>query len=562
MKKLFCLILIGFTVLNACDNDEDTIDYALFDSTLQEAINTADVSREGESNGDIIIGSTDILNQVINQYTPYRETAVNQGTIDIATQRLRDAINIYESSIVIIDGTSLIETIDLAQQTHNNAEEGEFPGQYTVGSKAILQDAIDAAQTVADDPEAIQSVIDAALSDLLMALNAFNAGEVPPLDFTALEEAINNAQELHNNAEEGTEIGQYQVGSKAILQAAIDDADAIANTSEGITQTDVDEALATLTEAVNTFEEGIVGGPERDTTELEAKITEAQTIHDAAVEGTEPGQYSPGSKSILQTAIDDAQAVVDDLSLPQSDVDAAVVTLQTALDAFLDSINGVKVLSFGGSDYIETPNFQGIGGGAARTMEAWVNTSGNTNQTTLIMSWGINSPQQNWDMRINTGRLRIEFNGGGVNGNAASTIVNDGQWHHVAVVVPSSASSLNDAILYVDGVEQTTTGGSANPINSSTDNNFNIGRSASQTDRFFQGFISDVRIWDVERTQLEIINNKDARLSGNETGLIGYWKLNEGSGSTVFDSSSSGFDGTIIGVPTWETLTSGLPFDE
>ncbi len=562
MKKLFSFILIGFIVLNACDTDEDTINYVLFDSTLQEAINTADVSREGESNGDIIIGATDILNQVINQYASYRETAVNQGTIDIATQRLRDAINIYESSIVIIDGTSLIETIDLAQQTHNNAEEGEFPGQYTVGSKAILQDAIDAAQTVADDPEAIQSVIDAALSDLLMALNTFNAGEVPPLDFTALEEAINSAQELHDNAEEGTEIGQYQVGSKAILQAAIDDADAIANTSEGITQTDVDEALATLTEAVNTFEGGIVGGPERDTTELEAKITEAQTIHDAAVEGTALGQYPPGSKSILQTAIDDAQAVVDDLSLPQSDVDAAVVTLQTALDVFLDSINGVEVLSFGGSDYIETPSFQGIGGGAARTMEAWVNTSGNTNQTTLIMSWGINSPQQKWDMRINTGRLRIEFNGGGVNGNAASTIVNDGEWHHVAVVVPSSASSLNDAILYVDGAVQTTTGGSANPINTSTDNNFNIGRSASQTERFFQGLISDVRIWDIERTQLEIINNKDTRLSGNEPGLIGYWKLNEGTGSTVFDSTASGFDGNIIGTPTWETLTSGLPFDE
>ena len=561
MKKIFCFILIGFTIFNACDDDDDTIDYTVFDSTLQEAINAADVNREGESNGDIIIGSTDILNQVIDQYAPYRETAINQGTIDIATQRLRDAIDIYESSIVIIDGTSLQEAIELAQEIHDNAEEGEFPGQFAVGSKAILQNAIDTAQAVADNQEATQPEIDDALFSLLAALSTFNAGEVPPLDFEALNQAIVDAQALHDSATEGTEIGQYAVGSKAILQAAIDDATVVANTSEGIMQADIDNALTALQAAVTTFESGQVGGPERDTTALEAKIVEAQAIHDAAVEGTELGQYPPGSKATLQGAIDDAQAVVDDLSQGQALVDAATAALQSALDTFLNAVNGITVLSFGGADYIETPNFQGIPGGAARTMEAWINTTEIATTNTLIMSWGINANQQKWDVRINNGNnaLRIEFAGGGLNGN---TVINDGQWHHIAVVVPSTATSLNDVLLYVDGeIESMTSGGSANAINSSTANNFNIGRSASQTDRFFIGLISDVRIWDVGRTATEIADHKDIRLAGNEPGLVGYWKLNEGVGTTAPDSGPSGFDGTFMGTPEWQVLTSGLPFD-
>ena len=559
MKRLLYFLLIGSTFFLSCDDDLDAIDYTLFDATLEEARNAADINREGQSNGDIIVGSTVILNGVIDTYAPYRETAINQGTIDIATQRLRDAIDQYESSVVIIEGTFLGDAIELAQNLHDNAEEGVFPGQYAVGSKAILQSAIDAAQLVLDDATSTQAQVDSALSTLLTAVNTFNAGEVLPLDFSLLIQAINDAQNLHDNAVEGTDIGNYAVGSKAVLQQAIDNANVVANTTSGLVQSAIDTALADLQNAVSVFENGRIGGPTRDTTALEAKITEAQSVHDGAVEGTAMGEYPVGSKATLQAAINDAQAVVDDLSLGQGPVDAAIATLQSALNDFLNSINGIAVINFSGDDYIETPNFQGIAGGGARTMEAWINTSSNTHQTTLILSWGVNSPQQKWDMRINGGKLRIEFNGGGLNG---STTINDGQWHHVAIVVPSTAGSLNDVLLYVDGVEETTSGGSGNAINTSTANNFNIGRSASQTDRFFAGLMSDVRIWNVGRTAAEIAANKDVRLSGNEPGLVGYWKLNENSGTTAPDSSPSGFNGVFVGSPTWNIITSGLPFND
>ncbi len=33
--------------------------------------------------------------------------------------------------------------------------------------------------------------------------------------------------------------------------------------------------------------------------------------------------------------------------------------------------------------------------------------------------------------------------------------------------------------------------------------------------------------------------------------LVGWWKLDEGSGTTAFDSSGNGNDGTLQGAPAW-----------
>jgi hypothetical protein len=43
-----------------------------------------------------------------------------------------------------------------------------------------------------------------------------------------------------------------------------------------------------------------------------------------------------------------------------------------------------------------------------------------------------------------------------------------------------------------------------------------------------------------------------SELSGDETGLVGYWNFNEGTGTTLTDQTSSGNDGTIYGA-TWST---------
>jgi hypothetical protein len=47
------------------------------------------------------------------------------------------------------------------------------------------------------------------------------------------------------------------------------------------------------------------------------------------------------------------------------------------------------------------------------------------------------------------------------------------------------------------------------------------------------------------------------------TGLVGYWKLDETSGTTAFDSSGNGHDGAVYGNPVWTTgqKNGALDFD-
>jgi LPXTG-site transpeptidase (sortase) family protein len=64
----------------------------------------------------------------------------------------------------------------------------------------------------------------------------------------------------------------------------------------------------------------------------------------------------------------------------------------------------------------------------------------------------------------------------------------------------------------------------------------------------FPGNISDVRLWNRPLSASEIADNKDKPLQGNEPGLIGYWKLNDTTGTTAIDSSTVGNNGVINGA--------------
>ncbi|MBB3150401.1 hypothetical protein FHS16_000433 [Paenibacillus endophyticus] len=66
-------------------------------------------------------------------------------------------------------------------------------------------------------------------------------------------------------------------------------------------------------------------------------IAEAQSAHDAAIEGVNPGQYPSGSKATLQSAIDTAQAVATTQGVSQAEIEEAIMKLHAALQSFNDS---------------------------------------------------------------------------------------------------------------------------------------------------------------------------------------------------------------------------------
>lgn len=82
-----------------------------------------------------------------------------------------------------------------------------------------------------------------------------------------------------------------------------------------------------------------------------------------------------------------------------------------------------------------------------------------------------------------------------------------------------------------------------------------IGRS-HRLNSYFQGALAEVRFWSTARTQQQIEDSMNQALpSSGNTGLVGYWPLDEGSGSTAQDRSGSGNNGAIT-APRWISATT------
>ncbi|PFR98118.1 glycosyltransferase [Priestia megaterium] len=65
---------------------------------------------------------------------------------------------------------------------------------------------------------------------------------------------------------------------------------------------------------------------------------------------------------------------------------------------------------------------------------------------------------------------------------------------------------------------------------------------------FYNGGLSEIRIWSIAKNQEELSTMMNKELSGGETGLVGYWKLDEGSNSIAKDSSQNNNHGSILGA--------------
>jgi len=119
-----------------------------------------------------------------------------------------------------------------------------------------------------------------------------------------------------------------------------------------------------------------------------------------------------------------------------------------------------------------------------------------------------------------------------------------GTWYHLAFAYDASAGTVT---VYQDGNTTpiaTLTGFNTSIFNSSAA--FAIG-GASAGGSTFDGKFDDVRVWSILRTATEIANNYDKQLAGTETGLEGYWRLNNdltdetSNGNTLTNNNSAVF---------------------
>ncbi|UCE19411.1 MAG: thrombospondin type 3 repeat-containing protein [Gemmatimonadota bacterium] len=117
------------------------------------------------------------------------------------------------------------------------------------------------------------------------------------------------------------------------------------------------------------------------------------------------------------------------------------------------------------------------------------------------------------------------------------------EWQHIAVTY----NGQDDVTVYINGVEQTVshTVPPSGGIRDHSDYDLLIGNSPD-LGWTFDGLIDEVRMWNVVRTDQEIADNMEYYLLGDEPGLVGYWKMNEGNGGAILDNSGNENDGTLV----------------
>ena len=195
-------------------------------------------------------------------------------------------------------------------------------------------------------------------------------------------------------------------------------------------------------------------------------------------------------------------------------------------------------MSFNGTtDWVELEGFSGITGTNPRTVEAWIRTTSASPGD--FISWGANTSGKKWTIRLDNaspfvGRLRLEVGSAWAIG---TKVINDGEWHHIAVTYPGG--KLSNARLYVDG--------KPDPIVNiwDTDVNTAVGSAVQISKgfhgRYWQGEIDELRFWNVVRSADEIFASYDCPLPSpaEVPGLVRYYDFNRQEANVLPDLLSN-----------------------
>jgi len=185
-----------------------------------------------------------------------------------------------------------------------------------------------------------------------------------------------------------------------------------------------------------------------------------------------------------------------------------------------------NALTTSSGKYVEVPTNSSLNFGSSTdfTYEAWVKLNGTQSDYSGIVCKGYSGPFQ--QLVIVNQRIAFEINNGSsMASGQGTTNLNDGNWHHLAMVVTRSSANCK---LYVDGVQEASVTSSG--ISGNLDNSINMLIGVERGKNIvFNGNIDEVRIWNTARTQAQLQSYKNISVDANSTNLVAYYKLDEAS---------------------------------
>ena len=215
----------------------------------------------------------------------------------------------------------------------------------------------------------------------------------------------------------------------------------------------------------------------------------------------------------------------------------------------------VDVLSFDGVDDLVSVSNDTIFDSDDLTIEAWINPASFTNE-----GFNFHGLVSKYSSDNDAGYLLEAHVSGDLilwsDGNdrlTAQNVLQTNRWQHVVSVYSSGS-----ATLYLDGNEVAS---GVISSQSSSNNDLLFGRLyVDRTSKFYyEGLMSDVRIWNVARTQQQIQNNKNYRLN--------VLKHAANPNATTATDQAGNNNGILVNGPTWkvdgpkDNLQGSLFFD-
>jgi hypothetical protein len=226
-------------------------------------------------------------------------------------------------------------------------------------------------------------------------------------------------------------------------------------------------------------------------------------------------------------------------------------------------------LSFNGSNqYATVPDSAALDIGTATTFSVWVKptTTTFTGGSAIVFRKWSSGAEDKYVSLTDGGNIGFYlYNAFGGSELIATSSFSANAWTHIVGRYDGSVAEI-----YANGIKVASKSASGDVADGA--GVLTIGRNPDGLVNYFPGSIDEPRIYNRALSASEIwdlyqlgnpdhVNSADSQIDSLEKGMVGYWKLDDASGTSATDSSGNGNTGTLTNGPTWTTGQIGGAVD-